>query len=52
VADAGAEASSSRTDLPTADTGVARPEQEWVRASVPPAYFNEAQAEQALWKKF
>jgi hypothetical protein len=48
----GAEASSSRTGLPTANTSVARPEQERVRASAPPAYFNEAQAEQALWQKF
>jgi hypothetical protein len=31
---------------------VARPEQEWEHASAPPAHFNEAQAEQALWQEF
>jgi hypothetical protein len=39
----GAEASSSRVGLPTAYTNVACSERE--RASAPPAYFNEAQAE-------
>jgi hypothetical protein len=31
---------------------MACPEQERERASVLPAYFNEAQAEQALWQEF
>jgi hypothetical protein len=31
---------------------VTRLEQELERASAPPAYFNEAQAEQALWQEF
>jgi hypothetical protein len=31
---------------------MARPEQEREPASAPPAHFNEAQAEQALWKEF
>jgi hypothetical protein len=48
----GAGASSSRADLPASNTTVARPEKERERASVPPAYFNEAQAEQALWQEF
>jgi hypothetical protein len=48
----GAEASSSRAGLPTADTNVACSERERERASAPPAYFNEAQAEQALWQEF
>jgi hypothetical protein len=37
-----AEASSSRVGLPTANTSMASPEQEWERASAPPAYFNKA----------
>jgi hypothetical protein len=37
---------------PAPNTSVARPEQERERASAPPAYFNEAQAEQALWHEF
>jgi hypothetical protein len=45
----GAEASSSRTGPPATDVTVARPEQEREHASTPPAHFNEAQAEQALW---
>jgi hypothetical protein len=40
-----AEALSSRVGLPTANTSMASPKQEWERASAPPAYFNEAQAE-------
>jgi hypothetical protein len=48
----GAEASSSRADLPTADATVARLEQEREPTSAQPAYFNEAQAEQALWQEF
>jgi hypothetical protein len=40
-----AEASSSRAALPAPDGTAARPEQEWERASVPPAHFSEAQAE-------
>jgi hypothetical protein len=45
----GAETSSSRAGLPALDAIVARLEQEREPASVPPAYYNEAQAEQALW---
>jgi hypothetical protein len=48
----GAEASSSRAGLPASNTTVACPEQERERASASPAYFNEAQAEQALWQEF
>jgi hypothetical protein len=48
----GGEASSSRADLPAPNTVVAGLEQERVPASAPPAYFNEAQAEQALWQEF
>jgi hypothetical protein len=48
----GAEASSSRTGLPTPDVTMARPEQEWERVGAPPAHFNEVQAEQALWQVF
>jgi hypothetical protein len=46
----GAKASSSRADLPAPDATVARLKQE--PASAPPAHFNEAQAEQALWQEF
>jgi hypothetical protein len=45
-----AEASSSRVGLPASNTTMACPEQERERASAPPAYFNEAQAEQASWQ--
>jgi hypothetical protein len=48
----GAEASSSRADLPASDTTVARLEQEREGASAPPAHFSEAQAEQVLWQEF
>jgi hypothetical protein len=34
------------------DGTTTRPEQERKHASAPPAHFNEAQAEQALWKEF
>jgi hypothetical protein len=47
-----AKAPSSRVVLPASDVTVACPEQEWERASAPPAHFNDAQAEQALWKEF
>jgi hypothetical protein len=46
------EASSSRVVLPASNTTVACLEQEWEPASAPPSYFNEAQAEQALWREF
>jgi hypothetical protein len=45
----GAEASSSRAELPAPNTAVVRLEQEREPAGAAPAYFNEAQAEQALW---
>jgi hypothetical protein len=48
----GAEASSSRIGLPAPNTGVVGQEQEQEPASVPPAYFNKAQAEQALCQEF
>jgi hypothetical protein len=48
----GAEASSSGVALPTSDCTAARPEQERERVNTPPAHFNEAQAEQALWQEF
>jgi hypothetical protein len=48
----GAEASSSRADHPAPNSVVAGLEQERELTGVPPAYFNEAQAEQALWQKF
>jgi hypothetical protein len=41
----GAEASTSRAALPAPDAIVMRPEQERGHASVPPAHFDEAQAE-------
>jgi hypothetical protein len=47
-----AEASSSHAVLPAPDGTPARPEQEREHASTPPAHFNEAQAEQALWQEF
>jgi hypothetical protein len=47
-----AEASSSRAGLPAPNTTVACLEQEQDPANVLPAYFNEAQAEQALWQEF
>jgi hypothetical protein len=47
-----AEASSSRAGVPAPNTAAVRLEQEREPASVPPAYFNEAQAEQALWQEF
>jgi hypothetical protein len=48
----GAEASSSRAGLPTLNTAVVGLEQEREPAGAPPAYFNEAQADQALWQEF
>jgi hypothetical protein len=48
----GAEASSSRAALPAPDAVVARPKQEQGHAGAPPAHFDEAQAEQALWQEF
>jgi hypothetical protein len=45
----GAETSSSRAGLPTPNTIVGGLEQEQEPTGAPPAYFNEAQAEQALW---
>jgi hypothetical protein len=45
----GAEASSSRVGLLAPNTAVVGLEQEREPAGAPPAYFNEAQAEQALW---
>jgi hypothetical protein len=47
-----AEASSSRDDRPALGTTVARLEQEREPPSAPPAHFNEAQVEQALWQEF
>jgi hypothetical protein len=47
-----AEASSSRAGLPTPDITVEYLGQEREHASEPPTHFNEAQAEQALWKEF
>jgi hypothetical protein len=47
-----AEPSSSRAGLPALNTAVVRLEQEREPAGAPPAYFNEAQAEQALWQEF
>jgi hypothetical protein len=46
------EASSSRAGLPAPDVAVACLEQEQGHASAPPANFDEAQAEQALWQEF
>jgi hypothetical protein len=48
----GAEASSSRTALPSSGGTAARPEQEGEHVNAPPAHFSEAQAEQALWEEF
>jgi hypothetical protein len=48
----GAEALSSRASLPAPNTGVVRLEQEREPAGAPPAYFDEAQDEQALWQEF
>jgi hypothetical protein len=44
----GAGTSSSRAGLPAPNTAVVRLEQEREPVGVPPAYFDEAQAEQAL----
>jgi hypothetical protein len=44
--------SSSRVGLPAPNTIVVRLEQEREPVGAPPAYFNEAQAEQALWEEF
>jgi hypothetical protein len=48
----GAEASSSRAGLPAPYATVAHLKQEREPASAPPAHFNEAQVEQALWQEF
>jgi hypothetical protein len=48
----GVEASSSRAVPPAPDVVVARLEQERGHIGAPPAHFNDAQAEQALWKEF
>jgi hypothetical protein len=48
----GAETSSSHAGLPAPNTAVVRLEQEREPAGVPPAYFNKAQDEQALWQEF
>jgi hypothetical protein len=48
----GAEASSSCATLPAPDAVVARPERERGHTGAPPAHFDEAQAEQALWQEF
>jgi hypothetical protein len=48
----GAEASSSHAVLPTPGVVVAPPEQERGHTDAPPAHFDEAQAEQALWQEF
>jgi GNAT superfamily N-acetyltransferase len=47
-----AEASMSWAALPAPDVAVARPEQGRGHASALLAYFDEAQAEQALWQEF
>jgi hypothetical protein len=46
-----AEASSSRTALPAPNGTAACREQEQELVSAPPAHFNEAHAEQALWQE-
>jgi hypothetical protein len=46
------EASLSRAGLPAPNTAVVGLEQEREPVDVPLAYFNEAQAEQALWQEF
>jgi hypothetical protein len=48
----GAEASLSRAGLPALNTAVVGLEQEREPAGAPPAYFNEARADQALWQEF
>jgi hypothetical protein len=48
----GTGASSSSAGLPAPNTTVVRLEQEREPTSEPPAYFNEAQAEQTLWQEF
>jgi hypothetical protein len=47
----GVEASSSRAGLPAPNTAVMHLEQGREPAGAPPTYFNEAQAEQALWQE-
>jgi hypothetical protein len=44
--------STSHTALPAPNVAIAHPEQGLHRADAPPTHFNEAQAEQALWKEF
>jgi hypothetical protein len=48
----GAEASSSCAILPAPAAADTHPELRPGRAGAPPAHFNEAQAEQALWQEF
>jgi hypothetical protein len=48
----GAEASSSRSALLAPNAVVACPEQERGHAGAPPAHYDEAQDEQALWQEF
>jgi hypothetical protein len=48
----GVEALSSRAVPPAPDVVVARLEQERGHIGAPPAHFNDAQAEQALWQEF
>jgi hypothetical protein len=47
-----AETSTSHATPPAPDVAIAHPEQALHRADAPPAHFNEAPAEQALWQKF
>jgi hypothetical protein len=48
----GAGASTSHAASPAPDAAVACLEQGLCHAGVPPAHFDEAQAEQALWQEF
>jgi hypothetical protein len=48
----GTEASSSCAILPATGAVVARSGQKWGRVGAPPAHFDVAQAEQALWQEF
>jgi hypothetical protein len=48
----GAEASALHTILPAPDVTVVRPERGLGRGGAPPAHFDKAQAEQALWQEF
>jgi hypothetical protein len=46
------EVSTSHAAPPASDVAVSHPEQGLRRPGVPPAHFDEAQAEQALWQEF